>query len=194
MSSQLKIRDIISASLQAKQELLKNETLLRSIEQSVDLIVHCFSNNGRLWLCGNGGSAADAQHIAAEFSGRFYKDRPALPAEALHTNTSYITSVGNDYSFDVIYSRMIEGVAREGDILIAISTSGNSANIVNAAKAAKEKKVSCISLTGEGGGELKALSNILLNAPSTITPRIQECHILIGHIICELVEEKLYHA
>lgn len=194
MNNQDKIQNIISDSLKAKQELLADKELITSLENSVDLIVNSFSTGGRLWLCGNGGSAADAQHIAAEFSGRFYKDRPALPAEALHVNTSYITSVGNDYSFDDIYSRMIKGVAQAGDVLIAISTSGNSKNIVNAAQAAQEKKVHCIALTGKNGGALKDCCNILLNAPSNVTPRIQECHILIGHIICELVEEKIYNA
>jgi D-sedoheptulose 7-phosphate isomerase len=143
-------------------------------------------------FCGNGGSAADAQHLAAEFSGRFYTDREALPAEALHCNTSYITAVANDYSYDVIYSRMINGIGKPGDILIGLSTSGNSKNIVEAFKTAKTKSMITIGLTGESGGTMKHISDYLLNVPSNDTPRIQESHIMIGHIICQLVEEKYF--
>ena len=137
----------------------------------------------------DGGSAADAQHLAAEFSGRFYIDRDALPAEALHCNTSYITAVGNDYGFDVIYSRMIKGIGNKGDILIGLSTSGNSKNIINAFETAKEKNMITIAFTGASGGKLKNISDHLINVPSTDTPRIQESHITLGHIICQLVEE-----
>ena len=143
-------------------------------------------------FCGNGGSAADAQHLAAEFSGRFYTDRDALPAEALHCNTSYLTAVANDYSFDVVYSRIIKGTGNKGDVLVGLSTSGNSKNIINAFTAAKEKGMTTISFTGATGGALKDLSDQLLNVPSTDTPRIQECHIMLGHIICQLVEEKYF--
>jgi len=143
-------------------------------------------------FCGNGGSAADAQHLAAELSGRFYKDRKALPSDALHCNTSYLTAVANDYSYDVVYSRLVDGTMVGGDVLIGLSTSGNSKNIINAFKAAKEKGIITISLTGETGGKLGILSNHLINVPTTDTPRIQEAHIMIGHIICELVESKLF--
>ena len=193
MGNRSKIKERIQSSIDIKKLVLENEELQQAIDKTIEVITSCFNNKGRLWLCGNGGSAADAQHIAAEFSGRFYKDRPALPAEALHVNTSYLTSVGNDYSFDQVYGRMIAGVAQKGDVLIAISTSGNSTNILNAAKEAQSKEVSCIALTGADGGELKNHADILLNIPSEVTPRIQECHILIGHIICELVEENLFH-
>jgi D-sedoheptulose 7-phosphate isomerase len=135
------------------------------------------------------GSAADAQHLAAEFSGRFYMDRDALPAEALHCNTSYITAVGNDYGYDVIYSRMIKGIGNKNDVLIGLSTSGNSKNIINAFETAKEKEMITIAFTGESGGSLKSVSDFLINVPSGDTPRIQESHIMLGHIICQLVEE-----
>lgn len=192
MSNLNKIKDIIEHSIKAKQSILANDTFVAAINKCADEISKSFTNGNKLLLCGNGGSAADAQHIAAEFSGRFYKDRKALPAEALHVNTSYLTSVGNDYGFDVVYSRMIEGIGNAGDVLIAISTSGNSHNIVKAMEAAKEKGMTCIALTGESGGSLLHLADITLNVPSTETPRIQEAHILIGHIICQLVEEKLF--
>jgi D-sedoheptulose 7-phosphate isomerase len=130
--------------------------------------------------------------LAAEFSGRFYKDRKALPAEALHCNTSYITAVANDYSYDVIYSRMVEGIGNDGDVIIGLSTSGNSQNIIKAFEKAKEKNMITIGFTGESGGGMKAVSNYLINVPSTDTPRIQESHIMIGHIICELVEAQLF--
>lgn len=183
-----KIKDIIQASIDTKQQLLQNEELLTTIEKVVDLITIAFKKGKRVYLCGNGGSAADAQHLAAEFSGRFYKDRQALPAEALHCNTSYLTSVANDYGFDDVYSRMIEGIGQPGDILIGLSTSGNSPNIIKAFEAAKEKGILTIAFTGITGGQLKPISDYLINIPSSNTPRIQESHIMIGHIICELVE------
>jgi D-sedoheptulose 7-phosphate isomerase len=141
---------------------------------------------------GNGGSAADAQHLAAEFSGRFYKDRKALPSEALHCNTSYLTAVANDYSYEVIYARLIEGITKPGDVLVGISTSGNSGNIVKAFEMAKTKQVVTIGFTGEKGGKMKEISDYLINVPSNDTPRIQESHILVGHIICELVESNIF--
>jgi D-sedoheptulose 7-phosphate isomerase len=143
-------------------------------------------------FCGNGGSAADAQHLAAEFSGRFYYDRPPLPSEALHANTSYLTAVANDYSFEEVYSRMIRGVGKEGDILIGISTSGNSPNILRALTTANDLGMITVGMTGESGGRMKEHCDYLLNVPSADTPRIQEAHIMIGHIICELVEAALF--
>lgn len=187
-----KIKQIIGASIQVKQKILQNETSLTSIGLSVDAIVAAFKNGNKVLFCGNGGSAADAQHLAAEFSGRFYKDRKALPAEALHCNTSYITAVANDYSYDVIYSRMVEGIGNNGDVIIGLSTSGNSKNIIKAFETAKEKNMITIGFTGESGGGMKAVSNYLINVPSIDTPRIQESHIMIGHIICELVEAQLF--
>ena len=188
-----KIKSIINASIETKQQVLANETLLQTVCNVVNKIVTAFQNGNRVYFCGNGGSAADAQHLAAEFSGRFYTDRKALPAEALHCNTSYLTAVGNDYGFDVVYSRMIEGIGEEGDVLVGLSTSGNSANIINAFEAAKQKKMTTIGFTGLTGGQMKSVSDYLINIPSTDTPRIQESHILIGHIVCQLVEEKYFN-
>jgi len=187
-----KIKKIISASIETKQKLLKDEDLLRVIENIVDAITNAFQSGNKVYFCGNGGSAADAQHLAAEFSGRFYIDRKPLPAEALHCNTSFLTAVGNDYSFDVIYSRMIDGIGMPGDVLVGLSTSGNSKNIIKAFESAREKKIVTVGLTGASGGQMKSLSDYLINIPSTDTPRIQETHILAGHIICQLVEEKIF--
>jgi D-sedoheptulose 7-phosphate isomerase len=160
----------------------------------VDAITSSLRNGGRIYFCGNGGSAADAQHLAAEFSGRFYTDRKALPAEALHCNTSYMTAVANDYSYDVVYARLIEGIANKGDVLVGLSTSGNSGNIVKAFEVAKDKGVITVGFTGLSGGAMKSLGDYLINIPTTDTPRIQESHIMIGHIICQLVEEKIFAA
>lgn len=187
-----KVKQLISASIATKQQLLQDEPLLKLIAAIADKIVESFRNGHRLYFCGNGGSAADAQHLAAEFSGRFYKDRPALPAEALHCNTSYLTAVANDYSFDVVYARLIEGIGEAGDVLVGISTSGNSPNIVNAFASARSKGVITVGFTGTSGGKMKACSDYLINIPSTDTPRIQESHILVGHIICQLAEEKYF--
>lgn len=187
-----KIKQIIEASIQTKQQVLQNNDLVEVITKAINTIVAAFKKGNSVYFCGNGGSAADAQHLAAEFSGRFYTDRKALPAEALHCNTSYLTAVANDYSFDVIYSRLIDGIGKEGDILIGLSTSGNSANIINAFEKAREKKMTTIGFTGLTGGRMKACSDLLINIPSSDTPRIQESHIMIGHIICQLVEEQLF--
>ena len=186
------IRSIIQASIDTKLAILQDEKMIDAIHASVEKITIAFKNGNKALFCGNGGSAADAQHLAAEFSGRFYKDRDALPAEALHVNTSYMTAVANDYSFDVVYSRMINGIGKKGDVLVGLSTSGNSVNILKAIKAAKEKGMTTIGFTGESGGKMKNECDILLNVPSTDTPRIQESHILLGHIICQLVEEKYF--
>ena len=187
-----KIQDIIRASIDTKQQLLQDEGLLNTIETVADAITSAFQNGKKVYLCGNGGSAADAQHLAAEFTGRFYADRKALPAEALHCNTSYLTSVANDYGYDAVYARMIDGVGEKGDILIGLSTSGNSANISNAFESAKQKGLITIAFTGLSGGQLKSISDYLINIPSIDTPRIQESHIMVGHIICQLVEEKYF--
>jgi D-sedoheptulose 7-phosphate isomerase len=187
-----KITSIIRSSIDTKHQVLENELLLQTINSCIHKIVTAFRNGNKVLFCGNGGSAADAQHLAAEFSGRFYTDRKALPAEALHCNTSYLTAVGNDYSFDVIYSRLVDGIGQHGDVLIGLSTSGNSKNIIKAFETAREKGMITIGFTGQTGGQLKSVSDYLINVPSTDTPRIQESHILIGHIICQLVEEKIF--
>jgi D-sedoheptulose 7-phosphate isomerase len=186
------IKKIISASISVKQKILLDETMLKTTSQVIDVIVKAFKAGNRVYFAGNGGSAADAQHLAAEFSGRFYTDRLALPAEALHCNTSYLTAVANDYSYDEIYARLIRGIAHPGDVLVGLSTSGNSGNIVKAFEAARQKQVITIGFTGESGGKMKNLSDYLFNVPSTDTPRIQESHILLGHIVCELVEKEYF--
>jgi D-sedoheptulose 7-phosphate isomerase len=187
-----KIKSIIQASIDTKQKLLQDAVLLATIEKIVDMVTAAFKNGKRVYFCGNGGSAADAQHLAAEFSGRFYTDRKALPAEALHCNTSYLTAVANDYSYDVVYSRMIDGIGQEGDVLIGLSTSGNSGNIIKAFEVAKSKNMITVGFAGETGGKMKEVSDYLINVPSKDTPRIQESHITVGHIICQLVEEKYF--
>jgi len=186
------IKIIIAQSISVKQQLLTDETIIATVAETVNIIVTAFKNGNKVLFCGNGGSAADAQHLAAEFSGRFYIDRPALPADALHCNTSYLTAVANDYSYDMVYARLLQGIGNKGDILVGLSTSGNSTNIIKACEVAKEKGMVTIGCTGATGGKMKTLCDYLLNVPSTDTPRIQESHILLGHIICQLVEEKLF--
>lgn len=188
-----KIKDIVSASIAVKNKVLQDEQLLQTVHDVATGMVKALQQGNRIYFCGNGGSAADAQHLAAEFSGRFYVDRDALPAEALHCNTSYLTAVANDYSFDVVYSRLIKGIALKGDFLVGLSTSGNSANIIGAFETAREKGVHTVGFTGETGGKMKALCDYLINIPSTDTPRIQESHILLGHIICQLSEEMYFN-
>ena len=182
----------IEQSIEIKEKILQDETLLQRIEDATLSIINAYQHNKKVLICGNGGSAADAQHIAAELSGRFYFDRKPLPAEALHVNTSFLTAVANDYSYDAVYARMIDAIGNVGDILIAISTSGNSDNIIKAIESAKNKGMFIIGLTGENGGKMKNLCDNLLNVPSSDTPRIQETHITIAHIICEWVEKELF--
>ena len=182
----------LAAHLAAVEALKADSALASRIEEAALAIVECFRSGHKVYFCGNGGSAADAQHLAAEFSGRFYIDRDVLPSEALHCNTSYMTAVANDYSYDVIYARLISGVGCAGDILVGISTSGNSGNICRAFEVCRSKGIRTIGMTGEGGGKMKELSDILLNMPSADTPRIQECHITVGHIICEMVERAIF--
>ncbi len=186
------IKHIISQSIAVKQQLLSDETMIEKLDAISNIIVAAFRNGKKVLFCGNGGSAADAQHLAAEFSGRFYLDRDALPAEALHVNTSYLTAIANDYSFEVAYARLVKGIGHDGDVLVGLSTSGNSPNIIEAFKAAREKGMITVGFTGESGGKLKELSDHLFNVPSTDTPRIQESHIMLGHIICQLVEERYF--
>lgn len=189
---QTKIQEIIRASIQTKEGILADPAMLERLEAVVNLVTEAYRQGRRLYFCGNGGSAADAQHLAAEFTGRFYKNRNALPAEALHTNTSYLTAVANDYSFDQVYARMVEGTMQAGDILFGFSTSGNSTNILLAFEAARKIGVTTVGFTGSHGGKLKPLCDYLFNVPSDDTPRIQESHILLGHIICQLVEARYF--
>jgi len=188
-----KIKRIIEASIRVKQELLEDEAMISRIQEIADRMVAALRKGNRVYFCGNGGSAADAQHLAAEFSGRFYTDRDALPAEALHCNTSYLTAVANDYSYDVVYARLIKGIGTPGDFLVGLSTSGNSTNILKAFEVCREKGISTVGFTGATGGRMKDYSDFLVNVPSTDTPRIQESHIMLGHIICQLAEEQYFN-
>lgn len=186
------IKNRLSISAEVKLNISKNEILLQEILRITDVIVMAFKAGNSVYFCGNGGSAADAQHLAAEFSGRFYLDRKPLPSEALHCNSSFITAVGNDYGYENIYSRLIEGVGKAGDVLIGISTSGNSANIIKAFAMAKTKGMLTVGFVGQSGGKMLGATDYLIQIPSTDTPRIQEAHITVGHIICELVEATLF--
>lgn len=188
----MSIENIIQESINVKELIVANKDLINRIKSAAQSCVESLQDGGKVHFCGNGGSAADAQHLAAELSGRFYYDRKPLNAEALHVNTSYLTAVANDYSFNMIYSRMIEASAKQGDVLVAISTSGNSENIVKAIETAKQKKMFVVGMTGETGGKMATLCDILINVPSSCTPRIQEAHIMIGHIICELIESTIF--
>jgi len=186
------IKTKLQTSIDLKTSLLSNDAILSAIENTVIASVEAYKHDGKVLWCGNGGSAADAQHLAAELSGRFYYDRPPLFSEALHVNTSYTTAVANDYSYDVIYSRLVKAMGRKGDVLIGLSTSGNSANVVKALEVANELGMITVGFTGETGGKMKDLCKYLVNIPSKDTPRIQECHMILGHTICELVEIKLF--
>lgn len=186
------IEERILESIKVKEKIIGDRELIKRIDSAATKILECYKKGKKVLCAGNGGSAADAQHIVAELVGRFYLERPALKAEALNTNTSTITSIGNDYDYSKIFSRQIEANGDKGDIFIGLSTSGNSKNIIEAIKVCKEKGLIVIGFTGESGGQMKDLCDILINVPSKDTPRIQEAHITIGHIICEIVEKKLF--
>ena len=188
-----RVRDSIAASIAVKQRLLDREDVIEIVARVSEILAEAFDAGGKVMLFGNGGSAADAQHIAAEFVGRFAFDRPALPALALSVNTSCVTAIGNDYGFDLVFSRQIEALGRAGDVAIGISTSGNSANVLRGVAAARKMGLHTVALTSETGGKLKSAVDYCLCAPSNETPRIQECHILMGHIIAELVEQTIFH-
>ena len=187
-----RIRESIEQSIAVKQVILGDEDFMHRIEQAANIMTASLKAGGKIHFCGNGGSAADAQHLAAELSGRFYYDRPPLNAEALHCNSSYLTAVGNDYGYEHIFARMMQASAHRGDVLVGISTSGNSENILRAYEVCDKMGIITISMTGETGGKMKELSTLLLNVPSTDTPRIQESHIMIGHILCELIESSIF--
>lgn len=187
-----KIRTVIADSIRVKEAILQDAAMLATCEKIAAGVADAFRQDKKVLFCGNGGSAADAQHLAAEFSGRFYFDREPLDAEALHVNTSYLTAVGNDYSYDEVFSRVLRAKGRKGDYLFAISTSGNSRNVIKAMEVAREKGMHIVAMTGATGGKMKELCDYLLNVPSSDTPRIQESHIMLGHIICEMVEEELF--
>lgn len=186
------IEKSIVDSLSVKQLMCHDVDFIERVAIAASKMTESLKNGGKIHFCGNGGSAADAQHLAAELSGRFYIDRPPLNAEALHCNSSFLTAVGNDYGFDEVFSRLLKGTARKGDLLVALSTSGNSKNVLNACKTAQLMGVYVVGMTGSSGGEMKNCSDILLNVPSCDTPRIQEAHILVGHILCEQVEKQIF--
>lgn len=187
-----KIKTVIQSSIDLKTKVLGDQELIDMVQQIVHEIVRCYENGGKVLFCGNGGSAADAQHLAAELSGRFYFDRHPLFAEALHVNSSYVTAVANDYGFDEVFARLVMAMGSKDDVLVGLTTSGNSANILRAFTEANSLGMITVGFTGETGGQLAEKCSYLLNIPSKDTPRIQEVHIMLGHIICELVEEKLF--
>lgn len=186
------IKTRIDESIKTKQIILEDENIQKIVFETCQLIIDKIRSANSVYFCGNGGSAADAQHLAAELSGRFYFDREPLSAEALHCNTSFLTAVANDYSFDATYARLLKGLGRKGDVLIGLSTSGNSKNIVKAFEQAKEMEITTIGFTGSKGGNLKQIADFCICIPSDDTPRIQESHIMIGHIMCEIIEDTLF--
>ena len=192
MNKNLLIVDAINGSIETKKKIIESQEILETIEKISEVMITALTSGRKVLFCGNGGSAADAQHLAAELSGKFYLDRDPLFAEALHVNTSFLTSVANDYSYDEVFARAVKAMGRKGDVLIGISTSGNSSNIIKAIEIANKLKMITVGLTGENGGKMKGLCRYLIKVPSNDTPRIQETHILIGHIICEIVEKKIF--
>lgn len=188
----MRIKEAIQQSIDVKKQLIDDEQLLQTIDKIADICIESLKNGGKVLFCGNGGSAADAQHLAAELSGRFYFDRQPLDSEALHVNTSYLTAVANDYSFDEIFSRLVKAKGRKGDVLIGLSTSGNSPNVMKAFETANSLGMITVGLTGQTGGKMNEISSYIIRVPSKDTPRIQESHILIGHIICELIESRIF--
>ena len=189
---QIRVKEAIEENIELMSSILHDTIFMSQISQLADIMVKSLRRGGTIFFCGNGGSAADAQHLAAELSGRFYFDRAPLPAEALHCNTSYLTAIANDYGFEHVYERLIRGNGKKGDVLVGLSTSGNSLNITKAFETAKKLDITTIAFTGENGGKLKEVADYILQIPSTDTPRIQEAHILIGHIICELIETDMF--
>ncbi|APT76070.1 phosphoheptose isomerase [Marinitoga sp. 1137] len=186
------IKERIKQSVEIKNKILENEKLLKKIESASKIIIDAIKKGNKVIFCGNGGSAADAQHLAAELMGKFYLNRKPMPAISLTVNTSVLTAIGNDFGYDEVFVRQLEGIAKNGDIIVGISTSGNSKNIIKAFKYAKENNIKIIAFTGETGGKIKEYADILINIPSNDTPRIQESHITIGHIICEIVEKEIF--
>jgi len=186
------IHDSIRQSIETKEKILSDQRLLDEIRDVAETCTEALCQGNRVYFCGNGGSAADAQHLAAELSGRYMYDRPPLPSEALHVNTSYLTAVANDYSYDEVYARLLRGIGHEGDVLIALSTSGNSKNIIRAIEVAQELGMIVVGMTGSTGGRMKNSCDFLINVPSDETPRIQESHIMIGHILCGIIESSIF--
>ena len=187
-----RIEKCMKSAVENYTSVFQNDNLKANIQKIVTESVTAFQSDKKMLFCGNGGSASDAQHIAAELSGRFYADRPPLYAEALHVNSSFMTAVANDYGYEATYARMVEAAGKEGDILVGISTSGNSPNVVRAIQKAKEIGMITVGFTGKNGGEMRDICDIMICAPSDDTPRVQEAHILVGHIICQLIEQEMF--
>lgn len=192
MSNQKKIEQRLSEAFQLRETVMGDVALLQAVEKAAGLLFMALRNEHKVLFCGNGGSAADAQHLAAELSGRYYLDRKPLDAEALHVNTSYLTATANDFGFEQVYSRLIDAKGRRGDVLVALSTSGNSANVVLALRQARQQGIITIGFAGQNPSQMDDLCDVLINIPSTDTPRIQEMHILLGHIVCEIVEHEMF--
>ncbi len=187
-----RIRGLITESILVKQAILEDDIMLSIIQDVADVMTIALKADKKILFCGNGGSAADAQHIASELSGRFYKDRAPLYAEALHVNSSYMTAVSNDYGFDQVYARMVKAKGRLGDILFAISTSGNSKNVLKAIDEARYKNMVVVGMTSATGGKMRKACDYLINVPTKDVMRTQEAHIMIGHLLCELVESAIF--
>ena len=187
-----KIEKCMKSAVENYTSVFQNDSLKANIQKIVYESVTAFKSDRKMLFCGNGGSASDAQHIAAELSGRFYADRPPLYAEALHVNSSFMTAVSNDYGYEATYARMVEAAGKKGDILVGLSTSGNSPNVLNAIQKAKELGMKTVGFTGKNGGAMRDICDIMIYAPSDDTPRIQEAHILVGHIICQLIEQEMF--
>ena len=187
-----RIEKCMKSAVENYTSVFQNDNLKANIQKIVTKSVTAFQSDKKMLFCGNGGSASDAQHIAAELSGRFYSDRPPLYAEALHVNSSFMTAVANDYGYEATYARMVEAAGKKGDVLVGISTSGNSPNVVKAIQKAKEIGMTTVGFTGKNGGEMRDICDIMICAPSDDTPRVQEAHILVGHIICQLIEQEMF--
>lgn len=186
------IKKQIIESIAPKKAILENDVYLNEIENISNILIKAFKKGNKLMICGNGGSAADAQHIVGEFVSKFRIDRASLPAIALNTNTSIMTSIGNDYEYNFMFERQVEGLGKDGDVLIGISTSGNSKNITRAFTKAKSMGITTVGFLGRNGGENKEYADVAIIVPSNDTPRIQESHIMIGHIVCDIVEKTLF--
>lgn len=188
----MSVEKALKESIKLKKTVLEHPSITSDLNILAQKVVDSFKKGGRVYFCGNGGSAADAQHLAAELSGRYYYDRPPLAAEALHVNTSYLTAVANDYSYDEIYARLFIAFGQPADVLIGLSTSGNSKNVIRAFEEANKKGVLTVAFTGETGGKMNNVADMVFRIPSTDTPRIQEVHMLLGHSLCEIVEQKMF--
>ncbi|OHD55431.1 MAG: phosphoheptose isomerase [Spirochaetes bacterium GWF1_51_8] len=192
MESIKRISEIMRDSIAAKEKVLNDGAMLEKIALCVKMFVECYRNGGRVFFAGNGGSAADAQHLAGELVSKFFIEREGIPSEALNCNTSILTAIGNDYSYDRIFARQLEANGKKGDLFVGLSTSGNSKNIIAALESCRKIGIGSIGMTGGGGGNMAGMCDVLIDVPSKVTPRVQETHITIGHIVCEITEAELF--